>query len=111
MPLLLTQLRTDGSVDVLIVLDRDSLERIKEYDPFELRWKDMPEEFRQCPLGTVGVTYGTKNEIAQAQQMGMQGRSSEAIQLLTRGFKFAPGRGDHDFGPVQLGKPTPGVKQ
>lgn len=110
MPIMLTRVRRNGDVDLLIVLGDDSIERIAAYDPFEVNWGDFPKEYSMRRPHCIGVGYATEEEMGTIQQLVTEGRKEEAFALVTRGFKYQPERGDHDFGPIVIGQPTEGTK-
>jgi hypothetical protein len=108
--LMLTAVRADGSMDLLIVLGDDNMERVKQYDPAQIEWHKLPQYFSRRLLNIVAVGYATASEMEQIKGLASQGRQAEAFALVTRGFKYRPEAGDHDFGPTLLGRPTEGVK-
>jgi hypothetical protein len=108
--LLLTNVRRNGTVDLLIVLGDDSIERIKQYDHAEVPWFTLPSEYSTRRPHIIGVGYATADEMVQIQNLASEGKKAEAFALVTRGFKCQPEKGDHDFGPTVLGQPTPGTK-
>lgn len=91
-----------GRVDLLIVLEDDNIERIKQYDPAEVKWSQIP--WPDVRPRTIGIGYATAEEIKKIHKLAEEGKPQEAIKLVTRGFKFRPERGDHDFGPISLGR-------
>lgn len=111
--LLIFRVRRNGSVDVLIALDEDSIGRIRRYDQAEVIWPQLPAEYRMRRPGTIGITFATKEEQDQIARMSNTDPEwkEKAFKLLTRGFEFKPEMGDHDFGPTVLGKPTEEPKQ
>jgi hypothetical protein len=111
--MILTKLRRNGTVDMLIALDDDNIERIRHYDQAEVVWPQLPQEYRMRRPSTIGITYATKEEQDQIARMSISDPDwkEKAFVLLTRGFEFKPELGDHDFGPTVLGKPTEGQKQ
>lgn len=113
MPLLLPIVRRNGAVDFLIALDEESLARIREHDPFEIMWSQLPSEYSLRRPKTIGITFVSQQEQAEIERMSTTDPDwkQKAFDLLTRGFKYKPEAGDHDFGPVVLGEPTEGKKQ
>jgi hypothetical protein len=110
--MLLTRVRRNGTVDLLIALDDENIERIRQYDYAEVVWPQLPREYSMRRPSTIGITFCTKEEQEQIAVMSNTDPEwkEKAFKLLTRGFEFKPDRGDNDFGPTVLGKPTEGVK-
>jgi hypothetical protein len=111
--LIICRTRRNGTVDMLIALAEDNIERIRAYDQAEVLWPQLPSEYSMRKPGTIGITF-----CSQAEQNDIEWRSATdpdwkeyAFKLLTRGFEFKPEMGDHDFGATVLGKPTEGKKQ
>ena len=111
--LLLTRVRPNGKVDLLIVLAEENIERIREYDAAEVIWPQLPREYSMRMPHTIGVGFCTAQEQEEIKRMSARDPDwrEKAFKLVTRGFKFRPDKGDHDFGPTVLGKPTEGPKQ
>jgi hypothetical protein len=108
--LLLTQVLRNGTVNLLIVMSEENIERIKQYDQAEVHWGQLPPEYSMRKPRTIGVGYATEAEMVQIEKLVMKGKKDEAFALVTRGFKYRPEKGDHDFGPTLLGQPTQGTK-
>jgi hypothetical protein len=111
--LLISRVRRNGRVDLMIVLDEISVARIKAYDPAEVIWTQLPVDYSTRSPATIAVSYATaaeQREIELLSQSDPENWKQKAFDLLSRGFKFQPEKGDHDFGPTVLGKPVEGVK-
>lgn len=100
MPLVLSTPSTDGTYAVLIILGPENIERMKEKDPFQLICSELP--FKQR-IGVIQVTYASDSELTQITQLARQGKTKEAIEMATSGFRYRPELGDHDMGPERLG--------
>lgn len=111
--ILLPMVRRNGSVDLLIVLDEQNIERIMQYDPAEVIWPQMPHEYSARRPNCIAITFATAAELAEIERMSLKDPEwkAKALSLLSRGFKFQSDKGDHDFGVTVLGKPTEGTKQ
>lgn len=111
--MLITRVRRNGRVDVLIVLAQENWERICRYDPAQINWALLPPEYSTRRPETIGVAFATAEEQAEIERLSQTDPDwkEKAFKLLSRGFKFRPDLGDHDFGPTVLGQPTKGVKQ
>jgi hypothetical protein len=97
MPLVLARPNDEGSVDVMIVLGPENIERIKEKDPVEVRFWQMA--FADSKIHMVGISYASDAEMTQMEQLLRQGKMSEAIQMAVSGWKYRPDLGDHDLPP------------
>ena len=112
--MLLTQVRRNGTVDLVIVLDETSIDRIKRYDPAEVQWPLLPAMYSSRRPATIAVAFATKSDQAEIERMAASGDpdwKEKAIKFISRGFQYRPDQGDHDFGPTVLGEPTKGPKQ
>lgn len=111
--IVIANVRRNGRVDIVIVLAEENIERIKAYDPAEIIWSQMPAEYSMRRPGTIGVAFCSAAEQKQIEEMSANDPDwkEKAIKLVCRGFEFRPDKGDHDFGPTIMGKPTEGVKQ
>jgi len=111
--IILTRVRRNGTVDLLICLAEENIERIRLYDAAEVIWPQLPREYSMRMPSTIGITFCTAQEQTQIERMSATDKDwrDKAFAMLTRGFEFKPDRGDHDFGPTVLGQPTKGTKQ
>lgn len=111
--MLITRVRRNGRVDILIVLADENIERMKRYDPAQVLWKGLPPEYAMRQPESVGVAYATADELVEIECMSQSDPDwkEKALKMLSRGFEFRPDLGDHDFGATVLGKPTKGTKQ
>lgn len=111
--MLLTKVRRNGTVDLLIVLAEENIERIRKYDPAEVIWAELPVKYSMRRPHVIGVAFCTVQEQLQIERMSVSDPDwkEKAFKLLARGFEFKPESGDHDFEPTILGKPTEGAKQ
>lgn len=111
--LLLTRVRRNGKVDLLIALAEENIERIRKYDAAEVNWTVLPPEYSTRTPQTIGVTFCTQAEQDEIEHLSKSDPNwkEKAFKMLTRGFEYKPEAGDHDFGPTVLGEPTKGQKQ
>ena len=83
---------------VMLVLSDESIARIRERDPAELTMRDIIQAggplLHGRTLKDVVVTYATAEEIETVVKMLAEGRGTEALRLLTRGYRFKPGDDD-----------------
>jgi hypothetical protein len=100
MPLILVQPNDDGTKNLLIILGPDNIERIKEKDPVELRWDQLP--FGRDRVRTIAISYASDAEMVQMEQLVRQGKTNEAVKMAFSGWKYRPEKGDHDLGYTKL---------
>ena len=82
-----------GQLRLLIVLEDENWERIKEHDCAEVNWKDLQPELRMLPVHSVHIGYVTPEERAKIVEFQRIGDMAAAIKLITGGFKVKPGDG------------------
>lgn len=111
--MMIARLRRNGTVDLVMVLSDENIERMKRYDPAQMPWATLPLEFSTRRPHTIGVAYATAAELVEIERMSLSDPDwkEKALMMLSRGFEFRPDLGDHDFGPTVLGKTTEGTKQ
>ena len=111
--MLITRVRRNGRVDMLVVLNDENIERMKRYDPAQVLWMHLPPEYSARRPESIGVAFATAQDLKEIEQMSVADPDwkEKAMKMLSRGFEFRPDLGDHDFGATVLGKPTEGTKQ
>ena len=88
--------RANGRDEVIIVLDKTNIERMKEADPVIL------EQLGPYVLFNPKVTICYEDQSPELTRL-VHGRDLNGlVEFLTRGFKFRPERGDHDRGPEDI---------
>lgn len=95
MAMLMTTVRGDGRLAVLIVLDETNLDRIQKRDPLVVEW-DKLADAQRLPAG-IGVVFANAADTAKIIQLHNGGQTAEAMTFATRGFEVKPE--DHDRGP------------
>jgi len=98
MPLIIAK-PNRGRRDIMIILGPENVERMQQKDPFELIVPLLPFDE---PIGTIRISIATEDELKEFEQLGKQGKTDEAIDKATAGWKFRPELGDHDRGPEIL---------
>lgn len=93
----------DGKIKLLVVLEDDNVQRIKEHDCAEIIWAQLGQYAHLRP-SSITIAYANSPEMAQIHKWASEGKNAEVIGLLTGGFRFRPEEGDHDFGPISLRK-------
>lgn len=86
----------DKEFSLLIILQDENVERIKQYDPAEIVLTKLGGKFRGLTLKDIVIMYATEGEIKQVTEMFRQGNAADALKLLSRGFAFRPDLGDND---------------
>ena len=81
--------------DVWIVLNDESIDRIKQYDPAEYVL-DKATDYRGLKLRGMVITYGNEADINQVWTLAKAGKMPDALRHLSRGSKFKPKSGDSD---------------
>jgi len=99
MPLVLAHPNNDGTMNVMLVLGPESIERIKEKDPVEFNYNECP--FAKNPPRVIGISYASDSEMTQMTQLARQGRTKEAIKMAMSGWKYRPELGDNDLPPIR----------
>lgn len=96
----------DGILDLLVILEDENLERIKQHDNAEVNLQQLQMlngiHLQKSKPRFVWIAYANPAEVARLHELRSQGRIEEALKLLTGGFKFRPDLGDHDKGPQRL---------
>ena len=106
--ILIPTIRRNGKVDVIIVINEDSIERMKRADPAQVIWAQLPPDYSMRTMHTISIAFCTTAEEKEIEQLSASGDPDwkvMAANKLFRGFEFRPDLGDHDFGPTVLGKP------
>lgn len=85
---------------VLIVLEDENVERIRQQDPVEIKWGQLPKAVHRPDL--VGIVHLGVADVGQLRTLMQEGKIREAFKFATRGFKYQPEKGDHDMGPTSL---------
>ena len=111
--IVISRVRRSGRVDFVIVLAEENIERIRRYDPVMVSYQQLPAEYSLRRPESISVTYATAAELVEIERMSAVDPDwkNNALKMLSRGFEFRADLGDHDFGPVVLGKPPEGTKQ
>ena len=91
-------------IKLLVILEDENIERIKEHDCAEVIWAQLAPYSCHMVPESITIGYATADELKKIQKWAKEGNIAEAIKLVTDGFKYRPERGDHDFGPVSLTK-------
>lgn len=91
---------------LFIGLQNENWERIREYDPAEVRLREVVRQkplFGSLRLRDVIVGYVTDEDINVAMGKFLAGKPQEAMRFLTRGFRYRPEAGDHDGPYLSVG--------
>lgn len=85
---------------LIIILGDDSIERIKQQDPVELKLSEIYKS--GVPTNDIGITHLNAEDMETLVNLMRVGRVDDAFRFATRGWKFQPDRGDHDMGPTDV---------
>src|SRR6185295_12399474 len=85
-----------GVYDIFIVLEEHNLERMKAADPAQVALGKFPPVWQDKKLERVVICYASDVDVGRAVKLISGGHVLEALQYLTRGFKFDPKKGDND---------------
>lgn len=86
----------DAQYSLYVILGKDNLERIEQYDPAEVTLNKLGESFASLTVKDVVILYATDAEAEQVVAMCAAGKVREALRMLSRGFRFRPDDGDYD---------------
>ncbi len=86
----------DRKYTVLVVLQADNIERIREYDPAVVTINSFGEPWNGMKLADVSITFATAEDEKEAFRLCREGMILEAVRFLTRGFRYRPDKGDKD---------------
>lgn len=93
MPIILTRHnKRTRLTDILIVLEAESMARLKECDPFELDAQGIADYHNPgSRVGRIGVVSGSDDDIAEVIRLHRAGKQTEAMAHATRGFSTREG--------------------
>jgi len=97
----------DSEYAVYVILGRDSLDRIADYDPAVIQLNKLSGPWQRLRLVEIVITWATEAEFKQIIELATANKPREALKLVTRGFRFRPDLGDYDGPPLSV-KPDPG---
>ena len=87
---------SDTHYSIFVVLGPENLDRIQRYDPAEVTVNKLGNPFVSLKLKDVIISFATPEEEVKVMELCGSGSPREALQLLSRGFKYRPGQGDYD---------------
>lgn len=90
-----------------VFLQNENLERMRKYDPAEVKLAHLGDAFRDLKLKEVIIGFATDEDFERVMELCQAGKPKEALRHLTRGFRYRPDQGDHD-GPYLSVKPGGG---
>jgi hypothetical protein len=101
----------EGWYSIMIVLQEGNVSRIRAHDPAVVQVADIMAHVPSTSMGhlrDVIVTYATAEDIAYVERCADEGRPSDGLKRLTRGYRYRPDLGDHDGPPELLGSDKQG---
>lgn len=87
---------------IVVLLENDNMERIREHDPAEITIKKLPPEWTRLKLNAVLITYLGPEEKDRFLALCDDDRVQQALRFATRGWRYRPDQGDHDHGPERV---------
>jgi hypothetical protein len=80
---------------LLVVLQDDNLERMRQHDPCDVRMHNLGPTWLNTKLEEVVVAYANAEESAEAEAMARRGASPiDFLRYFMRGYNFSPEKGD-----------------
>jgi len=94
---------SQNEFDIFVVLEDLNIERIKAYDPAELRVGALPPIWQRLKVKTITLLYATKEEVEDLKATNDEKALTSVLSHLSRGFQYRPDKGDYD-GPYRKGR-------
>lgn len=86
---------SDDGYSVMVVLQDENVERIKEHDPVVLDSAEILAASRVTGrLKEVIITYGDLKDLEVVSEYILRNDLPSALRHVTRGYRFRPDRGD-----------------
>lgn len=86
---------SDLGYNLMIVLNKDNIDRIERYDPAEIKLNNLADPFRSMILEQIHITYANDEDMAYVtSQVHVEGGLVKVLEHLTRGWEVKPQ--DHD---------------
>lgn len=95
-----------GEFSVFVILEAENLARMTMNDPAQLNMWKFALPYSRLTLRDVIVATPTAEDTAKAIGMIRSGQPREALEYLSRGFKFKPEAGDSDLPYHYAGEPS-----
>lgn len=93
----------DEEYILIVALQDENLDRIKQKDPAQLQIEKLPEPFAHLKLKEVQLTYMTEKEFKVAQSMIHNREDAMSfMKKLCSGWKYQPDLGDNDLPPTSI---------
>lgn len=92
---------SEKQYSIFVVLEEENMERLRAYDPAEVIVPQVEERmsFSGGKLKDVVIGYATAKDMDVLKTFFEQNKIREALQYLSRGWRYRPDAGDHDRGP------------
>lgn len=89
---------SETEFSIMIVLQDENIERMKEYDPAELSLPLLSGPFLNVlDLRDIIISYATADDYQKVTELCRRREPHKALKYLSRGFKFRPDKGDSDL--------------
>ena len=95
-----------GKFSVFVILESENLTLMSANDPAQLNMWKFPLPYSRLTLCNVIVATPTAEDTTKAIGMIRGGQPKQALEYLSRGFKFKPEAGDNDLPYHYAGKPS-----
>lgn len=83
---------------LLVILEDDNMERLKEHDPGEVPVSKLPEPWCRLKLDWIQLVYASPDEVRTLMSLARDEVPAYVKRTLYRGWKFRPEKGDNDSG-------------
>lgn len=84
---------------LLIVLNRENIDRLCQHDPFSCNLRELPEPHRSWKFDEVHVAFGTDAEMEYALNMRSDDDLIQFLKMIGSGHRRLPG---DDIKPIHL---------
>ena len=93
-----------GQFDLIVVLEDENLERIRDHDPAEQDVLRLPDVWRRQRVRRIQIGYLTPDEMREGMERLESDRNPvRLLQMVFARWKFRPEKGDNDMPYARLG--------
>lgn len=88
--MLMTRTRLTGEVDLILILAKDDLEQVENYEPISVNWRELPPEVNRCRANRVTVAFATAEELKEIERMRLADAVNwqvNVLNMLSRGAR------------------------
>lgn len=89
--------------NVMVVIEDENLERMKAYDPAQLAIDKLGFPWSTLTVKTVLIVHATPADLKHIDELARTGQAVRAVEYMSKGFTYDPGKGDNDdpYKPVR----------